>query len=193
MHLSGFSRKGYVLAIAAACLSFPGFAFASGITVIPDKSVVIQVINFLFLIWVLNQILYKPVRNVLNQRKEKISGLEERIEAFTNDLSEKEDAYAQGIKDARANGLKEKEKLLEAAGEEEKALIDKINQKAQANLAEVREKIEKNTDQVRESLLKEVDGFAESISGKILGGQLNEISWYTPEIPADWRRQTKRC
>ncbi|RPJ81803.1 MAG: ATPase, partial [Deltaproteobacteria bacterium] len=28
----------------------------------PDSSVVIQVVNFIFLIWVLNIILYKPIR-----------------------------------------------------------------------------------------------------------------------------------
>ena len=170
MNLSGFGRKGYAIFIAATCLFNCGLAVASGgITVIPDKSVIIQVINFLFLIWVLNQILYKPIRKVLIKRKEKISGLEERIETFAKDLSEKEEAFAKGIKDARAKGLKEKEKLLEAAGEDEKKLMDKINKKAQANLAEVREKIEKNADQVKKSLFNEVDDFAEAISEKILG------------------------
>ena len=42
-----------------------------GITVIPDASVIIQIINFLFLIWVLNLIIFKPIRNILIQRKEK--------------------------------------------------------------------------------------------------------------------------
>jgi len=51
-----------------------------GITVIPDASVFIQIINFLFLIWVLNLIIYKPIRNILIQRKEKFSGLEADIE-----------------------------------------------------------------------------------------------------------------
>ena len=40
-----------------------------GITVIPDASVIIQIINFLFLIWVLNLIIYKPIRNIFIQRK----------------------------------------------------------------------------------------------------------------------------
>ncbi|MFC1858465.1 ATPase, partial [Thermodesulfobacteriota bacterium] len=76
-----------------------------------DISLVIQVVNFLFLIWVLNLILYRPIRNILIKRDEKINGLEQGIEAFKRDTKEKEEAFADGIKEARAKGIKEKEDL----------------------------------------------------------------------------------
>ncbi len=82
---------------------------------------------------------------------------------------EKEDAFASGIKAARANGLKEKEVLLIAAAEEERKIIEKINKKAQADLAEVKEKIAKDAEEAKTSLLQEIDGFANSIGEKILG------------------------
>ncbi len=81
----------------------------------------------------------------------------------------KRDAFASGIKTARANGMKEKEVLLTAAAEEEKEIIEKINKKAQANLAEVRQKIAKDAEEAKKSLLKEIDGFANAIGEKILG------------------------
>ena len=103
------------------------------------------------------------------QRKEKITGLEEGIEAFDRDAIEKEDAFASGIKAARADGLKEKEALLTAAAEEESKIIEKINKKAQAGLSEVKEKIAKDAEDVKASLLQEIDGFANAIGEKILG------------------------
>ncbi len=142
---------------------------SGGVTVIPDWSVLIQIANFIVLIWVLNLILFRPIRNVLLQRKQKISGLEESIESSIRDLQEKEDAFASAIKEARIKGRLEKEALLTVASEQEKKMIEKINEKAQADLAEVRDKILKDAAKVRKSLLKEIDDFAESISKKILG------------------------
>ena len=51
-------------------------ASSGGITVIPDASVFIQMINFIFLIWILNTLLFKPIRNILLKRKQEFEGLE---------------------------------------------------------------------------------------------------------------------
>lgn len=134
-----------------------------------DGSVFIQIVNFIFLIWVLNIILYKPIRNVLAQRKEKVTGLEQSIETFNYDSKEKEEAFDAGIKEARAKGLKEKEALVEEASQEEKSIVEKINEKAQADLAQIRSTIAKDTESVRASLQEEIDSFADAIVKKILG------------------------
>ena len=134
-----------------------------------DVSVFIQIVNFLFLIWALNTVLYKPIRNILRQRKEKVEGLEQSVETLTGDAEQKEAAYASGVKDARAKGMKEKEALMNAAAEEEKAIIDKISQKAQANLAEVKKQIATEAESARSALEQEIGTFAEAIGQKILG------------------------
>jgi F-type H+-transporting ATPase subunit b len=134
-----------------------------------DGSVFIQIVNFIILIWVLNIILYKPIRNVLAQRKEKITGLEQSIETFNYDSKEKEEAFDAGIKEARTKGLKDKEALVEEASREEKSIIEKINEKAQADLVQIRSKIAKDTESVRASLQGEIDSFADAIVKKILG------------------------
>jgi len=47
-----------------------------------DMSFIIQIINFLFLIWALNVVLYRPIRGILARRYEKVSGLERRVLIF---------------------------------------------------------------------------------------------------------------
>jgi len=128
--------------------------------------------NFLFLIWILNLILYKPIRNVLKQRQQKVSGLEESITACQKDVKDKEDAFMAAIRDARAKGMKQKEALMAEAAEEEKRIIAKINETAQADLAKVREKIVEDAEAVRNTLMQEIDSFAEAIGHKILGRAL---------------------
>lgn len=137
--------------------------------IMPDQSVIIHIINFLFLIWVLNIILYRPIRQILIKRKEKINGLDQKIKTVLGDAEEKDLAYGKGIKDARAHGLKEKDVFLQAAAEEERDIIEQINLKNQENLAEVQARITKDAEAAKADLLKEVDMFAETISQKILG------------------------
>lgn len=134
-----------------------------------DGSLFIQIVNFLFLIWVLNIVLFKPIRNILLKRKEKVEGLQQRIDISNKDASERDAAFDQGIREARAKGLKEKDSLMAAASEEEKNMIEEINKKAQADLAEVQDKIKRDAEAVRTVLQKEVDDFAKAIGQKLLG------------------------
>lgn len=158
-----------VLLSASMALGASDESGGGGITVLPDGSLIIQIANFLLIIWILNLILYRPIRNILRQRKERIEGLELSIETYNENAQEKDDAFASGIKEARAKGLKEKETLLQAAAEEEKQIIENVNTKAQAELAEIRNKIAKDADDARSSLQERVDEFADEICQKILG------------------------
>ena len=134
-----------------------------------DGSIVVQIVNFLLLIWIMNMVLYKPIRKVLQERKEKINGLQSDIDGSAQQVQSKADAYTEGVRQARAAGQKEKEALMQAAVEEEKAIIGKINDSAQAELKEVKEKIAQEMGTVKASLEEEVDAFADAIGKKILG------------------------
>jgi len=134
-----------------------------------NGSLIIQIINFLFLFFVLNLVLFKPVRKILLERREKISGLEGGIVKSSDEAVAQDQAYKEGLKMARKKGLQQKEIFVEQASKEEKEIIDKINKKAQANLAEIRGKVAKESENARVALEKEVDVFAGAIAEKILG------------------------
>jgi F-type H+-transporting ATPase subunit b len=134
-----------------------------------DGSIVLQIVNFLLLIWILNMVLYKPIRKILLARKEKMTGMQSVIEGSAQQVRVKEDAYADGVRRARAAGQKEKEALMQAAAEEEKAIIGKINESAQAELKAVKEKITQEMGTVKAALEEEIDTFADAIGQKILG------------------------
>ncbi len=134
-----------------------------------DGSLLIQIANFLLLIWVLNIVCYRPIRNVLIKRKEKMDGLEVAINDTSKKATSKEQEFAEGIRQARSEGMKEKDALIQEASLEEKRITEEINKKAQANLGKIREKISKDAEDVRTSLLKEIDTYATAIGQKILG------------------------
>jgi F-type H+-transporting ATPase subunit b len=140
-----------------------------GITVIPNISVIIQIANFLVLIWALNIILYRPIRKIIQQRKEKVQSFETTIDTYNSDIQEKDEAFAAGLKTARAKGLNQKDALLQEGIDEEKKLIENVNANAQAELSEVREKIARDVEATRVSLQEKIDEFADDITQKILG------------------------
>ncbi|MBF0199862.1 MAG: ATPase [Desulfamplus sp.] len=134
-----------------------------------DGSLFIQIINFLFLLYVLNLLLFKPVRRILIERKEKIYSLEKGVERLASRREEKDAAYKDGIKCAIAEGLRKKEEIVEQASLEEKAILEKIAANAQADLVRVRSQIAEESRKARSALENEVDIFARAIGEKILG------------------------
>ena len=179
MKIPGSSRKvkltvvfllfWFLTIFVGSALGSSGESSGGGVTVTPDWSAFIQIVNFLFLIWVLNLILYRPIRKILIQRREKIEGLELSIETSNRDSQEKDTAFAVGIKEARAKGLKAKEGLMEEASDTEKQIVADLNKKAQAEMAEIRGQIANDVEKAKESLQKEIDTFANDIGQKILG------------------------
>jgi F-type H+-transporting ATPase subunit b len=155
----------FILTVSSALAASEG----GGVTVVPDWSVGIQIVNFLFLIFVLNLLLFRPIRKILSERNQKTKGMELAIANADASAAEKDQAFAKSIKDARAKRLKEKEALVNQAQEEERKLIEAINTKAQAEIEDIRRKISADAEGVRQSLQQNVGTFANEIARKILG------------------------
>lgn len=178
MESSGMRRNGYLLLTSAAgflvtLLTGASAVFAeSAITVKPDVSAIVQIGNFILLVVLLNIVLYKPIRGILSQRKEKVEGLNSRIQSAESQVGQKEDEFDAGIREARSQGVAQKDALIDEASLEEKRILGEISEKAQADLAEIREKITKDVEGVRVKLQGEIDGFAAAIFEKILGRAL---------------------
>jgi F-type H+-transporting ATPase subunit b len=134
-----------------------------------DSSLFFQIANFLVLIWAMNTLVYRPIRNILRRRSEKIDGLKTGIDASATRVEEKNQAYEQGIKNARAEGMKKRDAVLEEAEAKEREIVAEINRKAQADLAKVREDIAKDVESVRSALMERTEEFAREIGQKILG------------------------
>ena len=139
------------------------------IKVIPDITTLYQMVNFLVLLFVLNLVLYKPIRKVILDRKAKIEGMQKKAKKAASDLVAGEEAYKDGLKIARTKGLEEKGTFIDEASKEEKEILDEISKKAQANLAQIREQVADETEQARKELEGNVEAYAKAIGEKILG------------------------
>lgn len=134
-----------------------------------DWTIYVQIANFLILIFILNFVLYKPIRGIMQQRKAKFEGLADSISSASKEAEDKSQAFTDGIKSARSKGQQQKEALMQAAAEQERTIVAEINAKAKADLDAVKAQIAKEAGTVKQELEKEIDTFANTITEKILG------------------------
>jgi len=134
-----------------------------------DYSLFIQIANFLFLIFVMNILLYRPIRKILGRRKDEMLSFEEAIADFQGRSGEHEKSLDGNRIDARKSGFKEKEGLLGEGMEEEKEILEEASSSAEDKLGKAREEIDRRMAEVRQSLQSEVAGFSKELAEKILG------------------------
>jgi F-type H+-transporting ATPase subunit b len=137
-----------------------------------DQSLIYQIINFLLLLLILNALLYKPIRNILKQRAEKVAGLAAEGQKTQADMIQKEQDYQNRLQQARKEGFEQKNLFKLEGQEEEKRLLQQANQKIEAELTQNRQQIAQQVEEARKKLSGEVASFSQEIAQKILGRKI---------------------
>lgn len=138
----------------------------------PDITIVYQIINFVVLIFLMNLVVYKPIRKIMAERKGVVDGLGGEIEGALTGAAERGKALDAGIATARSKGAAAKEALAAEAAEKEKELLAQISAKAASELAVLKAKIESEAAEAKAGLTAQIDIFASAIGEKILGRTL---------------------
>ncbi|MFW6123150.1 MAG: ATP synthase F0 subunit B [Thermodesulfobacteriota bacterium] len=142
-------------------------------TVIPDWTLLVQIINFLVLVFLLNMVLFRPIRRAIRARQA-------RMEEFAEDIAGLADNQ-QGILgevdaqlvEARREGLGVREQLRQEGSQEESSLLEQVKKEVDEEWTRVEAKIKKDVAQARDALKAQVQDFAMALSAKILGRKLS--------------------
>ncbi len=134
-----------------------------------DQSLIFQIVNFLLLMLILNTLLYRPIRNILKQRADKVGLLEEEAKKAQTDRIQKEEDYQNQLQQARKAGFEQKNIFKLQGQEAEKKLFQEANLKAEAELSLNRQKVAQQVEEARKKLSGEVANFSQEIAQKILG------------------------
>ncbi|GAB6887313.1 hypothetical protein JCM13304A_08110 [Desulfothermus okinawensis JCM 13304] len=128
----------------------------------------IQLVNFLILLAVLNLILYRPIRGILKQRQERLSGYLSDIEQFNEQAGEKLKNYEEQLNQARVEASKLKNDFKAEGVKEEQVVLTKAKEEAQAKLMAAREDLEKQVSSVKQELLAKVDEYANMVAQRVM-------------------------
>ena len=134
-----------------------------------DYTLLIQIANFLFLLLVLNLIAYRPIRGILNRRKQEIFSREEDAEGWKQRAEKCSEELEENISATRKEAIKEKANIKDQGLDKEKTMLQEAYSGAEEKLDKAKMEIRDRIDQVSISLQRELEGFSREFAEKILG------------------------
>jgi len=138
-----------------------------------DWTLYAQLINFLLLVFLLNLVLFRPIRKAIRDRQARL--LEQEATASQLELESQglSDQVKENLAAARREGAGQREALKQEGAQAESALLDEVKKQADLEWAQVEQKIKADMAKARESLKKQVQGFAQLLAAKVLGRELS--------------------
>jgi F-type H+-transporting ATPase subunit b len=137
-----------------------------------NVSLFIQMANFLIFLFLMNFILYRPIRRIVAQRKKLISEKEQGIEALEAQAQAALLQYDRSLQDARRTGAQRIQELKAAGYEQEKELLRQSSEQTAARVKQLHEKIQEDIAVARKHLEQQVKSFSVDLAQKILGRKI---------------------
>lgn len=132
-------------------------------------TLLMQVIGFFVLLFVLNGLLYKPVLNILEQRKERIDGSKKEAERLVKDVQDKADVYEKKLHEARVKGHEERQRIKTEGIEKERLILDGARKEAQESIANAKTKLNAEIKSIAAGLKGESATISREIAEKVIG------------------------
>lgn len=137
-----------------------------------DWTILLQAANFMVLMLVLNVILYRPLRDLLNRRRENVEGAHSRARELEAQIAEKMSRYQEQLQQAKLKGNEEKAALRAAAARQEAELLAVAHQSASEQLQTIKNRVQAEAGAARKSLKVETETLAAHVATKVLGRAL---------------------
>jgi F-type H+-transporting ATPase subunit b len=146
-------------------------AFAEGgdNIISPDGSLVVILVLFIFFVFLMNRLLFRPISRVLDERHTLTEGATHEARAARRRYQTRLADYEASIRQARAEGYRLSEEHRAAALNERRQIIERAKQEASKQIEQAKAEIERQANQARAALDAESRQIAERISSTVLG------------------------
>ena len=155
----------------------PVLAYAAGgesSLISVDKSLFIQMINFLVLLFILWKLLYKPLVAKMEERSSAIRQSLEEAQAARLEAQRERETHAQKLQAAYAEAKAIRETALKEAAEEQRKLVDGARAEAARLIADARAEMEQDVRRARQELRREISDLAVTVAERLIGKSLRE-------------------
>ncbi len=137
-----------------------------------DWTILLQAGNFLLLMFVLNLLLYRPLRDVLQRRRAAVEGGHGRVRELEGQINEKMARYQEQLQQAKLQGNAEKAAVRAAAAREEAEIMGAAHQEAAEHLKTIKGRVGAEAEAARQALRAETEALAAQVAAKVLGRSL---------------------
>lgn len=134
-----------------------------------DISLWVEVISVLVLMGILNAMLFKPMRRMLEERRSKMDSIQGEAERFTRNAEQILDSFNKKLAEARKAGQVERERMKADARKVEHELLESSGKEADETKQRLVADLSVQIDNARKELSAKSDMFAAEIAQKLLG------------------------
>lgn len=137
-----------------------------------DWTLGLQIVNFLLLLFLLNTVLYRPIRAILAKRKETVEGDNNRARELQQQVDEKMARYQEQLQEARIKGNEERAVLRASAAREEAEIVGAAHAIASERMQQIKSQVGEEAVAAREALRRDSEQLAGQVATRILGRAL---------------------
>jgi len=139
-----------------------------------DKSLIIQLLNFLILLAILYRLLYKPLLAKMEERSAAIKTSLEAAEAARSAAAKQQEENAERLRAAYAEAQSIRAAALKEAADEQRKLVETARREAQQLVDSAKAQTEADIRRAREELRREVTDIAVSVAEKLVRKSLRD-------------------
>ena len=139
------------------------------VTVIPDYTLLVQMVLFLALVFLLNILLYKPILSIIDRRKKQLEESENEIRLFTENAEKKVAEYEEKLKLAKLKASEAKKEVIQEGANQAKNIIDAVRNEIPVMAREFQQKMDKEVEKAKAVLDGNSRQLSLEIAQKILG------------------------
>lgn len=139
-----------------------------------DWTIVLQVINFLVLMFVLTAVIYKPLLKMLDERRAKIENDIEEAEKLRAEAKEENDNYKKVMANVQRDAQELKNQIRETANKEAKLIVAQAKYESQRILDKANKEISHQVSQAKKELTKDITDLSVNLSSMLLTRDIKE-------------------
>jgi F-type H+-transporting ATPase subunit b len=171
----------FVCLVVALALVGPAAVWAaseggheSGGLISLDKSLIVQAINFLILLFVLQRLLYKPFLAKMGERTAAIQKSLDEAQAARAEATRQQEENETRLRAAHAEAAAIRAQAMKEASEEQKRLVEAARAESQRLVESAKAQMEADVRRAREELRREVADLATAVAEKLVRRSLRD-------------------
>jgi len=138
-----------------------------------NLTIVIQVLQFLILMFILNRLLFKPISQVMTERKAKINAWEEKTQNLQDSARVKLEKYENQLREERTQAQERQEQLTKELKKKEEENLRTVSEEAAGLVASAQRVIVEETERLRLELRQQAVELSQILAEKVLGRKVS--------------------
>ncbi len=126
------------------------------------------IVFFLFLVWYLKRVYFRPVASILEERRRATEGVRDLAQRAFEEADKKQSEFERALQLARGDIYQEHEKLRRQWSEEQAQAVAAARAQVDGQIAEAKRQIAQEAERAQAELDKQIEGLSEGIVQTVL-------------------------